>query len=64
MENKYLTLKQVAKILSVTPQTLRNWDNSGKLKALRNPMNNYRIYKIETIRHLTRKIEQKRKLIF
>ncbi|GAI64216.1 unnamed protein product, partial [marine sediment metagenome] len=30
---KYLTLKEVAKILGVTPLTLRNWDKAGKLKA-------------------------------
>ncbi len=31
-------------ILGVTPVTLRRWDNAGKLKAKRHPMNNYRIY--------------------
>jgi len=30
-----LTIKQVAKILNVHPTTLRRWDKSGKLKALR-----------------------------
>jgi DNA (cytosine-5)-methyltransferase 1 len=32
-------------MLGVTPLTLRNWDRNGKLKALRHPMNNYRVYK-------------------
>jgi len=30
-----LTIKQVAKVLNVHPTTLRRWDKSGKLKALR-----------------------------
>ncbi|MFH1657060.1 MAG: MerR family DNA-binding transcriptional regulator [bacterium] len=64
MEKKYLTIKEVAKLLGVTTLTLRNWDNSGKLKAYRNPLNNYRVYKPEEIEIFTRRIESKRKLIF
>lgn len=30
-----LTIKQVATIMNVTPQTLRRWDKSGLLKAVR-----------------------------
>ena len=41
---EYLTVKEASKILGVTPVTLRRWDNAGKLKAKRHPMNNYRIY--------------------
>ncbi len=59
----YLTIKEVANLLGVTPLTLRNWDQKGKLKALRNPINNYRIYKAEEIELFLRKIESKRKLI-
>lgn len=40
MENKIrlpklLNINQVAKILGVLPPTLRRWDKSGKLKAIR-----------------------------
>jgi len=59
---RYLTINEVAKLLGVTPLTLRNWDKKGKLKALRNPINNYRIYKHEEIELLLRKIESKGKL--
>jgi DNA (cytosine-5)-methyltransferase 1 len=62
MEKGYLTVKEVAKILGVTPLTLRNWDKAGKLKAYRNPINNYRVYKYEEIELFLRKIEGKRKL--
>ena len=57
---KYFTIKEVAGILGVTPLTLRNWDNKGKLKAHRNPINNYRVYKKEEIELLLRKIESRK----
>lgn len=60
MEKNYLTIKEVAKILGVTPQTLRNWDKSGKLKPYRNPINNYRVYKPEQIKLFLREIESRR----
>lgn len=45
MDDRYLTIKEVAEILSVTPLTLRNWDRKGLLTAYRNPANNYRLYR-------------------
>ena len=62
MKKKYLTIKEAAKLLGVTPLTLRNWDKSGKLRAYRNPINNYRLYKAEEIELFLRKIESKGKL--
>ena len=59
---RYLTVKEAADLLEVTPLTLRNWDKSGKLKALRNPINNYRVYKPEDIEFFLRKLESKGKL--
>lgn len=44
-----ITIKQASRMLGVTPLTLRNWDKNGKLKALRHPMNNYRVYKRQDI---------------
>jgi len=64
MEKNYLTVKEVSKILGVTPLTLRNWDRAGKLVAYRNPVNNYRVYKPGEIELFLRKIEEKNKLIF
>lgn len=43
MDNMY-TIAQVADLLSVSKQTVRNWDASGKLKAERHPENGYRLY--------------------
>lgn len=61
---RYLTIKEAAKLLGVTPLTLRNWDTKGRLKALRHPINNYRIYKPEDIELFLRKIESKRNCIW
>jgi excisionase family DNA binding protein len=57
MKRKYYTIKQAAKILEVTPLTLRNWDKNGKLKAYRHPVNNYRVYKPEQLEMFLRKLE-------
>ena len=57
MEKKYLPIKKAAKILGVTPLTLRNWDKRGILTAYRNPINNYRVYRLDQIELLMRKIE-------
>lgn len=47
-----ISIKQAALMLGVTPLTLRNWDKSGKLIALRHPLNNYRVYKLDDINEL------------
>ncbi|OGN03150.1 MAG: hypothetical protein A2651_01180 [Candidatus Yanofskybacteria bacterium RIFCSPHIGHO2_01_FULL_42_12] len=57
MPKKFLTVREVANLLGITPLTVRNWDTKGKLVAYRNPMNNYRLYKIEDIEVLMRQIE-------
>jgi DNA-binding transcriptional MerR regulator len=54
---KLITIRQAAKILGVTPLTLRNWDNSGKFEASRHPINNYRVYKLSDIENLVMEIE-------
>jgi len=55
---QYLLINEASKFLSVTTQTLRNWDNSGKLKAHRHPINNYRLYKISDLEKIMKKIEK------
>lgn len=57
MEIKYLAIKDAAKILGVTPLTLRNWDKKGLLTAYRNPINNYRVYRMDQIELFLRRIE-------
>lgn len=61
MAEQYLTIKEASKILGVTTLTLRNWDKSGILVAYRNPVNDYRIYKISQIEKMIEEIENSRK---
>lgn len=60
MPKKYLMVQEVARVLGVTPLTIRNWDAKGKLVAYRNPLNNYRMYKTEDVEALIRQIELSR----
>ncbi len=42
--NEYLTVGQAAIHLGVSKDTLRRWDNDGKLTARRHPVTGYRLY--------------------
>jgi len=42
--SSFLTVSEAAELLGVSASTIRNWDRSGKLKAIRHPVNNYRLY--------------------
>lgn len=57
---QYLTIKQAAKIIGVSELTLRNWDNSKKFEAARHPINNYRVYTIDQIDNLMKKLGHKK----
>lgn len=50
--NEYLTSSQAAQFLGVSKNTLFNWEKKNILKAYRNPMNNYRLYKKEDLERL------------
>lgn len=52
MVEKHYTLLKAAELLGVTTQTLRNWDNSGKICAIRTPGNQRRIPESEISRLL------------
>ncbi len=51
-------IKDAAKLLKITSQTLRNWDKQGKLTPHRHPMNNYRLYKKSDLLKLLKRIEK------
>ena len=49
VRSQYVTIKEAAELLGVTPTTLRNWDKTGKLIAERDLVNGYRLYRVEDI---------------
>ena len=57
MAQQYLSIQEAARTLGVTPLTLRNWDKKGVLIAYRNPVNNYRVYRLDQIELFLRRIE-------
>ena len=43
--NEFLLISEAAEYLGVSPNTLRNWENAGKIEAHRHPVNGYRLFK-------------------
>jgi hypothetical protein len=50
--NEFLKIKEAAKLIGVTPNTLRNWESKGLIKKRRHPINNYRLYDIEELKKI------------
>jgi len=46
----YLSLSETAEYLGKSKETLRRWDNSGKLTAFREPISHYRVYKKDQLK--------------
>lgn len=53
----YMQIKEAAALLGVAPNTLRNWDRTGKIRVYRHPVNNYRLYKRADLQRLLASIE-------
>ena len=51
---KLVTLKEACEMLKVHPNTLRQWDRKGVLKAIRFGVRGDRRYKLEDIQKLIR----------
>lgn len=49
MFGKLITIKEVAEMIGVSIDTLRRWDESGKLPAIRPGKGSHRLYRIEDI---------------
>lgn len=48
-QDDFLSVAEAAEYLGVSPATLRRWDKSGKLPAVRRPGSNYRYYRIDDL---------------
>ncbi len=52
----YMRISEAANYLGVSPNTLRNWVNAGKIAAVRHPLNDYRLFKKEDLDALLKKV--------
>lgn len=52
MTKEYYSIHEFSKLISRTPQTLRNWDKSGKLKPHHTGANGYRYYSHNQLKEL------------
>ena len=55
--DSYLTIKEAAEYLGVSPNTLRNWGRDDKVPMHRNPINGYRLFKITDLDKFLAQIE-------
>jgi len=51
-ETKLLRIKEAAEMLGINPETLRRWDNQGRLQAVRIGKRKDRRYKLEDLRKI------------
>ena len=58
----FLLVKEVARILGVSPNTVRSWADSGKLPEHRHPINRYRLFRAKDVEKLLRMIEEPKHL--
>ena len=61
---EYVSISEAAKRLSVSVQTLRRWDNSGKFRSGRHPVNNYRVYTTGQLDQFVAELESPYQLSF
>ncbi|WP_237225500.1 MerR family transcriptional regulator [Rubinisphaera sp. JC750] len=57
----FLRISEAADYLGVSPNTLRNWENAGKIAAHRHPVNGYRLFKKEDLDALLRQLQEGRR---
>lgn len=65
MENlrDFLRISEAAEYLGVSPNTLRNWENAGKIAAHRHPVNGYRLFKQDELDALLSSLQEPRKTL-
>ncbi len=56
--DEYLRIKKAAEYLGVCQNTLRNWETAGKIPVHRNPLNNYRLFRVSDLERLLMTTEQ------
>ena len=54
----FLTVKEAAEFLGVSPNTVRNWGREGKIPERRHPINNYRLYRRQDLESLLKQLQK------
>ena len=54
----FLRISEAAEYLGVSPNTLRNWENAGKIVAHRHPVNGYRLFKKQELDALLQQLQE------
>lgn len=57
VEADVVTIKEAAELLGVAEITLRRWDEAGRFKARRHPINGYRLYSRDSVERLRADIQ-------
>lgn len=56
--DEFLTVKQAAECLGVSPNTVRNWGHDGKIPEHRHPINRYRLYRRKDLEALLKQLQR------
>jgi len=56
--DEFLTVKDAAEFLGVSPNTVRNWGREDKIPEHRHPINNYRLYRREDLEGLLKLLQK------
>ena len=59
--DSYLTVREAAEYLGVSPNTIRNWGRDGKIKEHRHPINNYRLFKAVDLERILKNVDKPKK---
>ncbi|MFO1045216.1 MAG: helix-turn-helix domain-containing protein [Planctomycetaceae bacterium] len=55
--DNFLQVQEVAKLLGVSPNTIRNWGREDKLPEFRHPVNNYRLYRKQDVEKMLKSLQ-------
>jgi len=57
-KNNVLKVSNAAKILGVSPSSLRRFEEEGRISSFRDPGNGYRYYRLDLIKELRKELEE------
>ena len=54
-----MNISEAAKYLRASTSTIRRWSDRGKLKSIRHPINNYRMYRVRDLDEILDQLQEK-----